>query len=103
MHLRSTLKATMTQQEDYALVHWPIEDSVSVVALSKFAQPPIVGKESRIRVGRQFFDGKTIGIGMLMLNNEYLFNRFYHGVHILNMRLKLQGHVKRWKGKKKNI
>ena len=65
MSLRSTLKATLQQAVDHAIVYWPTEDCVSVVALSKFAKPPVVGEACEVLVGKKSYDGTTIKIGTL--------------------------------------
>ena len=67
MSLRSTLKATLQQADDHAIVYWSKEDCVSVVALSKFTEPPVVGEVCKVLVGKKSYDGTKIKIGTLIV------------------------------------
>ena len=63
MILRSTLKATQKQADDYVLVHWP-EECVSVVTISSIVGPPVVGKAGQIRAGKKICEKTIIKIGV---------------------------------------
>lgn len=66
MSLQATLKAMLEQADDHALVYWTEEDCVSIVALSKLAEPPVVGKACQVCVGKKSYEGMTIKIGTFL-------------------------------------
>lgn len=68
MSIRSTLKATLQQADDHAIVYWPTEDYVSIVALSNFAEPPVVGEACKVLIGKKSYDGTTIKIGTFCIH-----------------------------------
>ena len=62
MSLQSTLRATQKLADDHALVYWAGEDCVSVVALSKFAEPLVVGEACQVLIGKKSYEGTTVQI-----------------------------------------
>ena len=57
----------LQQADDHAFVHWPTEDCVSVVTLSKFAKPPVVGEACEVLLRKTSYDRTTIKIGICVL------------------------------------
>ena len=54
--------------DDHVLVYWPDEDSLSVIPLSRIADPPAaVGEGCQVRIGRKTFKAVTMEIGMCAL------------------------------------
>ena len=50
---------------DYCLIHWVIENSVSVLPLSNVVGDAVVGEERQVKLGRSIYPGTVVAIGML--------------------------------------
>ena len=73
MSLRTTLKATLQQSDNHAIVYWPTE---GVVTLSKIAKPPVVGETYEVLIRKKSYSGTTIKIGTRKLMYDSLHKPF---------------------------
>ena len=67
MRLWSTLRATQKPANDHALVYWADEDCVSVVvAVSTFAESPVIREACQVHIGKKSYEGTTIKISTFL-------------------------------------
>ena len=64
--MSSMLRAGQKPADDHAHVYWADEDCVRVVALSKFAEPPVVGEACQVHIGKKSYEGTIIKIGTFL-------------------------------------
>ena len=63
---RSPLRATQKPADNHALVYWAGKDCVSIVALSKFAEPLVVGEACQVHIGKKSYKGTIVQIGTFL-------------------------------------
>ena len=78
MTLRRALISTQEEANDYALLHWPDEGCVSIVALSDIIGTPLENEYCQVHVGKKNYNGMIIKIGTFVIKFNTLNIKLYY-------------------------